>query len=133
MIGGGFPRGCERPLDLALLAAGYPADEILRLPDRHPPAQITDHDIDTPVTRISEDQIRLAAGRPNQQAEHLLKILTRASQARPRLVHGEVDHRFLRHRQARPIPATCTRAPASIRRLRRTAICRSPNPKPRRL
>ena len=61
--------------------------------------EITNQDINASVARIGEDQVRLAAWRrAHEQPEHLLEILTRASIARPNLMHRKSDHRLLGHR-----------------------------------
>jgi hypothetical protein len=91
----GPDRRVEGPRDLTLPREANPLREVLCPPDRCLPAQVTGQDIDTLVTRISEDQAPVSRRRAHEPSQHLLEVLTPASQARLRLMRREINHRLL--------------------------------------
>lgn len=80
---------------LRLLALSELLDEVLGLPDGDAVVQVAHQHVDPPVSRVGLDEVRLLARvRLDEEAEHLLEILTRTGHPLALLVREEVDRRL---------------------------------------
>jgi hypothetical protein len=91
------PRRGKRLLDLLAVAPRHDRHEVLRLPDRHLPGEVTDQDVDAPVPWVRRDHASIRRSGSKELGEHVFEFSSRTGLiSGTELVRDKADRRLTR-------------------------------------